>query len=187
MPAFDLLWSPLRWPGLEHLRLTIENEVRADGLVVLARNSAVHRIHYQIECDIQWNIREFGIAVDDAAIHLRSDGAGQWRDVSRGPMRDLDGCTDVDISATPFTNTLPIRRLKLEPGQAAELKVVYCDAPTLRLTPARQRYTFLRREADTSVFLYEGLDTDFRAEITVDEYSLVLDYPGLWKRIPVSS
>ena len=39
---------------------------------------------------------------------------------------------DVDISATPFTNTLPIRRLGLQPGEFAELDVAFVDAPAMR-------------------------------------------------------
>ena len=31
------------------------------------------------------------------------------------------GCTDLDLSVSPYPNTLALRRLKLRPGQSSEL------------------------------------------------------------------
>ena len=79
---------------------------------------------------------------------------------------------------TPFTNTLPIRRLGLKAGQAAEIKVAYVTVPTLALHAAPQRYT---RLADTR-WRFEGLETNFTADLTVDEDGFVVEYPGLFQR-----
>ena len=42
-------------------------------------------------------------------------------------MAYLVGCKYVDISETPFTNTLVIRRLGLTPGESADISVPYFD------------------------------------------------------------
>ena len=42
-------------------------------------------------------------------------------------MAYLVGCEYVDISETPFTNTLVIRRLGLTPGESADISVAYFD------------------------------------------------------------
>jgi hypothetical protein len=48
-------------------------------------------------------------------------------------VRDLSGCCEnVDVSETPFTNTLPIRRLGLTSGESAEIRVAYFDATELQ-------------------------------------------------------
>jgi hypothetical protein len=86
-------------------------------------------------------------------------------------------------AATPFTNTLPIRRLKLAVGEAADLTVVYVAVtPTLAVRPARQRYTHLRGNEDGDRYLYESLERDFKRELLVDRQGLVVDYPGIWER-----
>ena len=92
---------------------------------------------------------------------------------------DLRDCTDIDIAVTPFTNTLPIRRLNLEVGEAAEIDVVYVTVPDLTLSPAPQRYTRL----DDRIYRFESLDSGYTADITVDDHGLVTDYPGLFRRV----
>ncbi|HYS06949.1 MAG TPA: putative glycolipid-binding domain-containing protein [Candidatus Dormibacteraeota bacterium] len=104
-----------------------------------------------------------------------ADGAGT-------ALTDLDGCIDLDIAATPFTNTLPIRRLGLRPGGAADVEVVYIAVPDLRVSRVRQRYCCLRAEKGCGVYLYENLQNGFRAELPVDADGLVLDYPEQWRR-----
>ena len=66
--------------------------------------------------DGDWRLRRLTFAVADAEdtavarTSVASDGAGHWR-VDERERPDLEGCLDVDIQITPFTNTLPIRRL----------------------------------------------------------------------------
>ena len=50
-------------------------------------------------------------------LHLESDGEGHWQENGKD-RPDLHGCIDIDIQATPFTNTLPIRRLGLKTGES---------------------------------------------------------------------
>ena len=58
-----------------------------------------------------------------------------------GELTELAGCLDVDISATPFTNTLALRRLDLQPGENASLTVAYVKLPELTFRPVSQRYS----------------------------------------------
>jgi len=116
-------------------------------------------------------------------VDLRGDGGGSWTDASGRPLPALRGCIDLDVAATPFTNALPIRRLGLGPGQAAEIAVVYVAVPRLDVTRVAQRYTCLRKDADGGVYLYENLENGFRAELPVDRDGVVKDYPGQWRRL----
>ena len=97
-------------------------------------------------------------------------------------MPELEGCIDVDISATPFTNTLPIRRLELEPGQSEELTVTYVRVPELLVGPERQRYGCLEAQTDGGLYRLEALPSGFTAELPVGAEGLVIDYPGLFRR-----
>ena len=73
-----------------------------------------------------------------------------------------DGCIDVDISAAPFTNTLPIRRLGLMKGERREIRVAYLALPALTVEPADQAYTCIEPQRR---YLYEKLFRQFQAEL----------------------
>src|SRR5690242_2987781 len=145
--ARDVLWAPWDTPGLEHLRLEVGDEtISADGAIIAAFDGVVFRASYQIVCGAAWRVREARIMASHPAaiaLDLHADDDGHWSDMSGEPLLALDGCVDIDFAATPFTNTPPIRRLDLQPGESAEVAVVYFDAPSLEVTPVRQRYTCL--------------------------------------------
>ena len=81
---------------------------------------------------------------------------------------------------TPFTNTLPIRRLALHPGDVEEIAVLYVDVPKLEVGFKAQRYTGL---AERRV-RFESLDSDFRRDLDLDDEGYVVRYPGLFQRLP---
>src|SRR5215207_3261813 len=180
------MWAPWERPGLEHLRLvTSDGGVVANGLVIGVEAGRPFRIGYEMRCDSQWRVREVRAAAPDSelpVLDLLADGEGHWRRGGGELLPELDGCIDVDISATPFTNTLPIRRLGLEPGQSKELAVAYIRVPELLVGAERQRYDCLEARADGGLYRFEALPSGFTAELPVDADGLVLDYPGLSRR-----
>lgn len=105
-------------------------------------------------------------------------GAEGWT-VGGEPRPDLAEAIDVDIVITPFTNTLAIRRLALEVGQSADIVTSWVDVPALQVIPDPQRYTRI----EDRVYRFESLDSDFTADIVVDEDGFVVDYPGLFERV----
>lgn len=115
-----------------------------------------------------------------ATLTLRSDGHGHWQDGQGAPLQHLDGCIDVDIWPTPLTNSLPLWRTRLEVWQRQEFQMAWIAAPDLTVEAKAQAYT---RTADKT-FLFESLDgSGFQAELLVDEDGLVVDYPGLFRRV----
>jgi len=179
-------WSQQDGTGLEHLML----DARSDGLVVESivageSDAGAFGIMYRIECDTRWQVTRLALKLaGGAAIELeRTDGkdggAHVWTAAGGTPQDALRGCIDVDITATPFTNTLPIRRLQLQPGERRVIRVVYVRVPEMTVSVVEQAYTCLEAYRR---YRFEGLDTGFTSEITVDEDGLVLDYPGLFKR-----
>jgi hypothetical protein len=182
----EVMWAPWEGQGLEHLRLvTSDDGVVANGLVIGLEAGRPFRIGYEINCDGFWRVREVRAAAPDLerpVLELLSDGKGHWKRGGGEPVPELDGCVDVDISATPSTNTLPIRRLGLKPGQSEELAVAYIRVPELLVGPERQRYRCLEARADGGLYRFEALPSGFTAELPVDAEELVIDYPGLFRR-----
>ena len=195
----EVMWSARDQPGLEHLRLTwvergasmsassnAEIAALANGLVIGVDGQAPFRAQYRIACDGNWRARTAQITClsgDQLTQTLGSDGEGHWFDNAGKSLPALDGCSDLDISATPFTNTLPIRRLALQPGRSTEIAVVYIAVPSLRLSTARQRYERLEDSAAGAVYRFTALASGFTAELVVDGDGLVLDYPGMFQRV----
>lgn len=181
------MWSPWSQSGLEHLRLAWDLEgASADGLIVRALEGQAFRAHYVLRCDGQWRVREVRVTLlgsEQPGIHLLADGEGHWTVAGGESVPALDGCIDVDIAVTPFTNTLPIRRLKLQPGESAELKMVYIDVPELHLAAERQQYTCLEARPANGPYRFEALPSGFTADLPVDADGLVTDYPGLFRRV----
>lgn len=176
-------WVPAEGVGAEHLCIqsTVEGFV-AESVVVGSRHGAPYGLHYRVTCDAHWRVREavLGLAGVERRLHLLADGEGHWRDGDGRPIDALRGCVDLDVSATPFTNTLPIRRLGLAQDEAREIMAAYVAVPALQPEPVQQRYTCL--EAG-KLYRYEGLFRGYVGELPIDEDGLVLDYPGTFRRV----
>lgn len=109
-------------------------------------------------------------------LHIARAGSG-WT-VDGMPRPDLDGAEEPDISATPFCNTLPIRRLRTP---AHTLDTVYVDATTLTVERSRQRYE--RIDARHVRYVDLGAAKGFTAVLRVDAHGLVEAYEGLFERV----
>jgi hypothetical protein len=162
-----------------------EDAIVADGLILALQDGVPLRARYTIDCDTAFRVRRVRVellARAGAMLELRSDGSGRWSSGDGVAAPALAGCVDVDISATPFTNTLPIRRLHLAPGESAEFRVVYIPVPALTPRHEIQRYACLESHGAGGRYRYESVESGFRAELAVDADGLVRDYPGLFRR-----
>lgn len=136
-----ILWRALEAPGLEHLELVEDEAVFASSTVIGFEGGQPFTLRYELCGNADWHVTFVTLSVGNRFLELGSAGTGAWWNADWKPVPALDGCLDADISATPFTNTLPIRRLNLHIGQSAEIDVVYISVPDLGAKPARQRYT----------------------------------------------
>jgi hypothetical protein len=176
-------WTDWSGQGSEHLVLReAADTIIADG-VVLGPGAEAFGLRYRVLCDPAWRVRQVELELmgEDKRVHLIADGKGHWLDdVARVTLRELDGVLDVDLAFTPFTNTLPIRRLGLKDGESADIVVAYLQVPELTPIADAQRYTCL---AEGRRYRFESLDTDFSREIDIDAHGLVTTYPGMFRRV----
>lgn len=190
-PSRTVCWTPT-WSktapdvGLEHLLLTGN---AADSVVLgVDDQRGPFRLAYRLAWDDAWRIRSAGFVAASKGstrlLELQTDGQGHWRDGRGASLDALDGCLDIDVWPTPFTNTFPIRRQLSAIGQRCEFRMAWVDGLDLSVKPQPQAYT---RLADRR-YRFESLDgSGFQAELVVDEDGIVLDYPGLFRRVCSSS
>jgi len=176
-------WQDWSGTGIEHLTLrTGPDGIDAESVVIGPAEEPIFAVRYAIACDDRWHVRTVRVELvgGDRRVELSSDGDGRWTDATGHPLPELAGAIDVDLTATPFTNTLPIWRLGLTAGGTAEILVAYIVVPDLSVALERQRYTCLETGRR---YRFESLDGDFARDIDVDEHGLVLTYPGLFRRV----
>jgi hypothetical protein len=175
-------WRDWHGNSIEHLVLKeTGHSINAESVIISKDDANPYAARYQIVCDNEWRVRSVGVELlgEDRNIRLIGDRNGSWSDETKD-LTQLRGAIDVDITATPFTNTLPIRRLSLGKEQSADILTVYIHLPELKITADPQRYTCLEPQR---LYRFESLDGDFVRDIEVDADGLVINYPGLFRRI----
>ncbi|WP_306210841.1 putative glycolipid-binding domain-containing protein [Actinoplanes sp. RD1] len=204
MPT-SLFWERRDTTGAEHVLADTRAGLHAKG-TMLAVDPIEYTATYELRTGPDWVTTSMDVSVAGAGwtrtLRLEADG-GQWRATTQ-ETGDLDealaasgharvglpgtedpdlliGACDVDLTGSPLTNTLPIRRLGLlgeEAGVAHRVSVAWVRLPSLEVIQADQIYTAL---GDGRV---RFASETFSADLTVDDEGFVRDYPGLAKRCP---
>ncbi|MEO6158096.1 MAG: putative glycolipid-binding domain-containing protein [Ilumatobacteraceae bacterium] len=169
-------WERLDGLGSEETTLRWENE----GWTITGAVSR-ERVQYVIRTSSAWKVRQFMLFRDleDPDLWLATDGRARWGEMNGAHRTELDGCYDIALSCTPFTSLLPIRRLQLLEGDAAEFPVVVVDPDTLGVHAETHRYT---RVASHHWRIAQG-HPDNVVEFDVDQHGLALDHPGTFRRL----
>ena len=189
MATTDVLWAAWEGRGFEHLALSAElGAVRADSLIIAVDDDGrPYRARYVVDCDASWRVTRARVEVIEEparVLDVRVDSRGRWMDAVTGAVLALDGCVDIDIYPSPFTNTLPIRRLTdVVVGRPVAIDVAWVVLPELTIQSARQEYTLLERGAAGARWRFRSPESDFVAELDVDRNGVVLDYPGIARRV----
>ena len=178
----NILWTGIEYYSLENGILTISDKGSEINSTIVGKYvNALYKIEYHIRTNQFWETAflEIKTQVHNTmeSISLRREGNGNWY-VNGQPDEKFNGCIDIDISLTPFTNTLPINRLKLSEKEEKQIKVLYVDVLGRKMMPAQQKYTRL----SPTDYKYENVPNDFESVISVDDLGLIVEYPGLFKQ-----
>ena len=159
---------------------------RLDGHTTAVEDGEAWSVRCTLVVDANWATRSAHVvgrsALGESEVHLESSGDAGWR-VDGVSMPELDGCLDVDLEASACTNALPVHRLRLDVGQAADAPAVYVRALDLGVERLDQRYSRLPDADGHSRYDYLAPSFGFGAVLVYDEHGLVLDYPGIAVRI----
>jgi hypothetical protein len=173
------LWRRLDVPGHDFARLVrLEDGWSIEGCALFSDAEGPACLHYMLELDSTWRSRLgtiHGFAGERRIDHrIERDGAG-WR-LDGAPMPGLDHLQDLDYGFTPATNLPQLRRLALQPGEAADLRVAWFDIGGAGLVELPQRY---ERRGETH-YWYESPSGPYQAMLEIAAGGFVTLYPGLW-------
>jgi hypothetical protein len=178
-------WAEHEGDGLQQVVLSPVGEgISMHGMALVSSPQAV-AVRFHLTAGADWIVRTLTLERlgFEAMIRLAHDGAGHWT-LDGQPAPDLDGALEPDISISPLTNTLPVRRLGLAEGESRDIRTAYVDVDTMRVRADGQRYTCL---VPDRYYRYESLDGDFVRDIEFGPDGFVETYPGLFRRVPLGA
>lgn len=177
------LWRWLQGAGLERFEfLRAGDEWLLRGTILALSGDAATEAKYELACDDSFHTRRAMISGQDGRSERTLQIAaehGRWYENGR-ENPNVKGAMDIDLGWSPSTNTLPIRRLNLEIGQASvEFIAAWVRFPELVLEPLPQEYLRL----SDRLYRYSSRGGAFTADLLVDEHGLVVSYQGFWERV----
>jgi uncharacterized protein len=160
--------------------------LRAEGHTAALEDGEPFAVGYAIELDARWHTRSARVAGrsrrGSRTVTLEADGEGRWS-VDGHPAPHLDGCLDVDLESSCVTNALPVHRLELGVGEAADAPAAYVRARDLTVERLEQRYTRLEDVDGAQRYRYAAPAFEFECDLAYDRAGLVLAYPGIGRRV----
>jgi uncharacterized protein len=181
----NILWKSAEYNSLENCIITSTNKgFKISSTIIGIYKQEIYKVKYRITLNNKWETLFFKIKTqlnnNIKTISYKGDGKGNWLKKGKAAKK-FQGCIDIDISLTAFTNTLAINRIMLSEKKEQKIKVLYVDVLGQKVKPAKQKYTRFSKNKYT----YENVSNDFEAVLIIDEFGLIIEYPGLFKRIKV--
>jgi len=174
-----ITWTGILYHCIEHCLLT----KTAAGHEITSSITGTHenknyQVDYSIGTNQHWELEwmDLQTVIDNSPNSVTVERKDGRLLLNGKPSEDFQAIYDVDISLTPFTNTLPVNRLRLNDGDQRVIDVLYFDILEKQIKPVMQVYTRISAEH----YIYENYDKSFKADITIDQQGLVTDYPGLF-------
>jgi hypothetical protein len=185
--------------GVEFAEIDIrETHLTASGVAV-GTAPLPYRLDYQLETRAKFVTARLRVTSRGEGwrreLDLRRSDDGVWSAAASeegrldlppagGDVAHLTAALDCDLGLSPVTNMMPIlRHGLLGGGGPIEFTMAWVAVPALAVRGDGQRYRHLRSAYDHHVIRYEATDGSFAADITVDAEAVVIDYPGIARRL----
>jgi uncharacterized protein len=201
--AMDVTRRAVAWAkddpfGVEFAELALSPMYLSAEGVAIGSEPYPYRLDYTLETASGFVTSRLRVSASGEGwrrtLDLRRDAAGVWS-VAAGEEGDVDlpvlcgdpacfaAALDCDLALSPVTNLMPVLRHGLLLGGSVELTMAWVSVPDLRVRADGQRYTFIRGNDEYRVVRYEAMDGSFAADITLDSDGIVIDYPGIARRL----
>lgn len=186
-----MTWQGVTSPRLEAVRLLVsDGRLRASGRVVAAGSATAEAYSASFEFsvartgDVGKGLLRTTTADEERHISVGRTEDGVWL-IDHGEdsaRNEFEGAADVDVAGMVTFTALPIRRLGLHRKAGEyELPVLYVSMPDLAVRLVHQTYRTVSISDEGAVINYTV--PDFSTDLTVDREGMVIDYPGIAKRV----
>lgn len=179
----SIVWENNEFFGIEYMELSfLNNKIDVDSTVIRIENNIPYKINYNISLDTNWVVKKLHIDIADSnkSLNISSNGKGQWFDIKGNSIHELEGAIDIDISCTPFTNSLPINRFEWDHNTSKKFEMAFISIPDMTYKKVKQSYTLIKDTIENREFQYKS--GTYETKIEVDINGLVIAYPGVFTR-----
>jgi hypothetical protein len=135
-----------------------------------------YRVDYELTTGADWVTERLLVRCDERSLDLVRAADGAWT-ANGEPQPHVEGALDCDLAFSPLTNFMPARRLA---GEPADHVMAWVSVPDLAVLRSEQRY----EPIDEHHVRFIGLESDFTADLELDEDGLVVRYPRMAERVP---
>jgi hypothetical protein len=189
--------------GVEFAEIAIaEDHLTAAGVAV-GTAPLPYRLDYTLETGSEFVTTRLDVTCRGDGwrreLDLRRDADGVWHGAASedghvtmppagGDTAGLTEALDCDLGLSPVTNMMPIlRHGLLHRGGPIEFTMAWIAVPALAVHAAGQRYAHISSAPGQHVVRFEATDGSFAADITVDADAVVIDYPGIARRLTATA
>ena len=176
-----IVWKGLQYDTEEHCNvnflesgIVIRSEIEGWAGII-----AVYA-EYTLTVNLDWTVRKieinFTIGDQANAYSFVRHASGHWTDAAGRIQPEFGECRFVDISLTPFTNTLAIKGLAFIESPVLQVDVLYFDIMDNVVRTDAQIYS----QIAPLHYRFENNDGNFIADIDVDKDGFVTHYPNLF-------
>jgi hypothetical protein len=186
--------------GVEWADITLDMDRLEATIVAIGTDPVPYRLDAVLETGQDWITRRLRATTRGAGwqreLDLRRSSDGVWSIETEaagepdlpspgGASDALAGADDCDLGLSPVTNSMPVLRDGLlDRDGDRTYRMAWVEVPSLRVLSSPQAYATSGHDADDRRLIeYRSLDSDFVALLTFDEDGLVVDYPGLARRL----
>jgi hypothetical protein len=135
-------------------------------------------LRYRVTCGSRWETQDAIVAGTLGKKIVRAEitrSKDHWL-LNDEPQLAASGHYDLDLSFTPATNILPIKRLALGNGVETEVSAAWLRFPSMTIATLHQTYRRLGR----AEYAYTAFGGKFKRKLSLRSSGLVKSYPGLW-------
>lgn len=176
------IWRGVEYKSWEQCKVQTQPDgYTVESLITGNHFGKIFNVKYVLRLDKRWSIQNFEIhsEIDGAKDIIKGIRNGEDWEINDIFRPEFRGLLCIDISLTPFTNSLPINNLMLMIDQSFKINVIYIDILNKNIRRVNQRYT---RKSKYEYF-YENYDTNFISPISVDRNGIVRSYPNLFELV----
>jgi uncharacterized protein len=176
----SILWRRVDAPGHDACKLEDRRSGwRLQGAAIFRHSIGPASVSYTVDCDSRWRTlsgRVYGtIGEREIDYHIaRRDDA--WL-LNGESVPGVGHLVDLDLSFTPATNLLQVKRVPLPVGEPISLPAAWFNLDTGALTELEQIYE--RRSEHALFYRAPGVGYDGLIELAPNGF--ITRYPGLWQ------